>query len=92
MSLRNWVYIKNVKVPNLKASLRSPSKGSGRGEEKRSEAVMWGVREAPRAPSSRILQLRLCGITTFPSACSYLIATGEAGGQQRPTHSKDLRG
>lgn len=63
------------------------------GEKKNAgEAVMWVAREALRAPSSRILQLRLCGITTFPSACSYLIATGEAGGQQRPAHSKDPRG
>lgn len=34
--------------------------------------------------------LGLCGITTLPSACSYIIATGEMGGQQHPTHSKDL--
>lgn len=47
MSLRIWVYIKNVKVPNLKASLRSPSKWDGRGEEKRRRGCDVGSAGGP---------------------------------------------
>lgn len=84
MSLRNWVYIKNVKVPNLKASLRSPSKGSGRGEEKRSEAVMWGVREARRLPHLAFCSSGCVGSQRFPALVPILLPRVRRAGSSVP--------
>lgn len=89
--LRIWVFIKYVKVPNLKASLWSQSKWNGGEKRNEGEAVMWIALEAPGSliSHSRLgLRLRDHNVSRrlFVSYCC-----GEAGGPQHPTHSKALR-
>lgn len=84
--------MKNLKAPIFKVSPWSQGKWNDSGEENEGEVVMWHRAGGPvGALISHSAALRLCGITMLSSACSYLIATGEAAGQQRSTHSKELR-